>query len=306
MDVSRSEVAAIRRITWIGFWVNALLMVLKLIFGYCGHSDALVADGFHSLSDFATDFIVLAFVGMAYKSADDEHPYGHGKFETLASLLIAIILLGVALGICWSGVASLMHYFNGGELPRPDVWVIVVAVVSILAKEWLFRITASKGRAIGSSALIANAWHHRSDAISSVATLVGASGAYFLGASFRILDPVASMLIGVFIAVSAVKIARPSVDELLERALPSEQVEQISAIILSVPGVLGLHRLNTRRIGHGSIIDVHIKVAPDITVTQGHDIASRVEHDLRTRWNHDIIIYIHVEPFHPTATSCSL
>lgn len=301
-----NEVAVIRHITWVGFWVNAVLMALKLFFGYYGHSDALVADGFHSLSDFGTDFIVLVFVGVAYKSADADHPYGHGKFETFASLLIAVALFIVAIGIGWGGVDSIIFFVKGGALPRPDVWTIIVALVSIAAKEWLFRITAAKGREIGSSALEANAWHHRSDAISSVATLIGVSGAYFLGAKFRILDPAASILIGVFIAFSAWKIARPSIDELLERALPPDEVDEIRGIILSVPGVLGLHKLKTRRAGHSAVIDVDIKVDPDITVTQGHDIASRVEHALRTRWHPDLIIYIHVEPFHPTATSCSI
>ena len=233
---TRTEVAVIRRITWIGFWVNAVLMLLKLFFGYWGHSDALVADGFHSLSDFGTDFIVLIFVGVAYKSADDSHPYGHGKYETLATLLIAFVLLAVAVGIGWGGIDAIISFFNGNELPRPDVWTIIVAIASIAAKEWLFRLTEAKGKEIGSPALAANAWHHRSDAISSVATLIGVSGAYFLGMKFRILDPIASILIGIFIAVSAIKIARPSIDELLERALPPEEVEKIRVMILSVPG----------------------------------------------------------------------
>lgn len=303
---TRTEVAVIRRITWIGFWVNAVLMLLKLFFGYWGHSDALVADGFHSLSDFGTDFIVLIFVGVAYKSADDSHPYGHGKYETLATLLIAFVLLAVAVGIGWGGIDAIISFFNGNELPRPDMWTIIVAIASIAAKEWLFRLTEAKGKEIGSPALAANAWHHRSDAISSVATLIGVSGAYFLGMKFRILDPIASILIGIFIAVSAIKIARPSIDELLERALPPEEVEKIRVMILSVPGVRDLHHLKTRRAGHSAIIDVHIKVDPDLTVTEGHDIASRVEHTIRDRWHRDIIMYVHVEPFNPTATSCQL
>lgn len=302
----RNEVAVIRRVTWIGFWVNAALMLLKLFFGYWGHSDALVADGFHSLSDFGTDFIVLIFVGVAYRSADADHPYGHGKYETLASLIIAFVLLAVAVGITWGGIDAIIAFFHRHELPRPDVWTIIVAIVSIVAKEWLFRMTEAKGKEIGSSSLAANAWHHRSDAISSVATLIGVSGAYFLGMKFRVLDPIVSILIGIFIAVSAIKIARPSVNELLERALPPEEVEKIRLMILAVPGVRGLHNLKTRRAGHSAIIDVHIKVDPDITVTEGHDIASRVEHTVRTRWNPDIIMYVHVEPFNPTATSCRI
>ncbi|MCM1094375.1 MAG: cation diffusion facilitator family transporter [Lachnospiraceae bacterium] len=291
------EVAIIKHVTWVGFWVNALLMVLKLAFGYYGHSDALVADGFHSLSDFGTDLIVLMMVGIAYKHADSSHPYGHGKFETFASLLIAVILFAVALGIGWKGIASSISFFNGIELPRPDVWTIIVAVISILGKEWLFRYTYARGKKINSSALKANAWHHRSDAISSIATLIGVSGSYFLGVKFRILDPIASLFIGVFIAVSAYKIARPAVDELLERSLPQPQVNQIYSIISSVDGVLGLHKLKTRRSGHSRIIDVDIKVDPDISVTQGHNIATNVEHTLKDRLGDDLFIYVHVEPF---------
>ncbi len=295
----KNEVSIIRHVTWVGFWVNALLMVLKLAFGYYGRSDALVADGFHSLSDFGTDFIVLIMVGIAYKRADSTHPYGHGKFETFASLLIGVILMGVAIGIGWKGIESSIKYFSGGALPRPDVWTIVVALVSILAKEWLFQYTYAKGKALDSSSLKANAWHHRSDAISSVATLVGVSGSYFLGVKFRILDPVASIIIGIFIAVAAWKIAKPAIDELLERSLPLPQVKQIRKIIGSVPGVLAFHKLKTRRSGHSRIIDVDIKVDPDITVTQGHDIATNVERTLKEQLGDDIFIYVHIEPFYP-------
>lgn len=295
----KNEVSIIRHVTWVGFWVNALLMALKLVFGYYGRSDALVADGFHSLSDFGTDFIVLIMVGIAYKRADSTHPYGHGKFETFASLLIGMILMGVAIGIGWKGIDSSIKYFSGGTLPRPDVWTIVVALISILAKEWLFQYTYAKGKALDSSSLKANAWHHRSDAISSVATLVGVSGSYFLGVKFRILDPIASILIGVFIAIAAWKIARPAIDELLERSLPAPQVKQIRKIIASVPGVLAFHKLKTRRSGHSRIIDVDIKVDPDITVTQGHDIATSVERTLKEQLGDDIFIYVHIEPFNP-------
>lgn len=293
------EVSIIKHVTWVGFWINAVLMILKLVFGYYGKSDALVADGFHSMSDFGTDFIVLSMVGIAYKRADSSHPYGHGKFETFASLLIGVILLAVAVGTGWKGVDSSIMYFKGMELPRPDVWTIVVAIISILSKEWLFQYTYSKGKAVDSSALKANAWHHRSDAISSVATLIGVSGSYFLGMKFRILDPIASVLIGIFIAISAYKIARPAIDELLERSLPPQQVDHIRKIISSVPGVIAFHKLKTRRSGHSCIIDVDIKVDPDITVTQGHTIATDVERTLKEQLGDDLFIYVHIEPFFP-------
>ncbi|MBD5285758.1 MAG: cation transporter [Bacteroides sp.] len=299
----KNEVSIIRHVTWVGFWVNALLMILKLGFGYYGKSDALVADGFHSLSDFGTDFIVLIMVGIAYKRADSTHPYGHGKFETFASLLIGVILMGVAVGIGWNGVGSTLKYLNGIALPKPDVWTIAVAFVSIIAKELLFQYTYSKGKAIDSSSLKANAWHHRSDAVSSIATLAGVSGSYFLGVKFRVLDPIASIVIGIFIAIAAWKIARPAIDELLERSLPAPQVKEIRKIIASVPGVLAFHKLKTRRSGHSRIIDVDIKVEPDITVTQGHDIATNVERTLKEQLGDDLFIYVHIEPFFPNNQS---
>lgn len=296
-DKSPSNVSLIRRVTLVGFWVNAVLMVLKILFGIVGHSDALVADGVHSLSDFATDVIVLVFVSIAYRSADSDHPYGHGKFETFATLLIALVLLGVAIGIGVAGANTISASLRGEILPRPDLYTVIVALVSIAAKELLYRYTVSTGQRINSASLIANAWHHRSDAISSVATLVGVSAAYFLGEHWRILDPIASILIAVFIAISAIKIALPSVNELLERSLPAETVRQAAEIISSVPGVKKYHRLRTRRNGHSMIIDTHIKVDPEINVAEGHRIASDVEKRLRDHFGNDIITNIHVEPY---------
>lgn len=298
MDTS-SQLSLIRKVTWIGFWVNAALTALKLLFGIYGRSDALVADGVHSMSDFATDLIVLAFVGIAYKSADSEHPYGHGKFETFASLLIALILLGAGLTLGISGTISAIHALSGRILPRPDAWTIVIAGLSIVLKEILFRYTISAGRKAGSSALIANAWHHRSDAVSSIATLAGVTAAFALGEQWRILDPVAAIIISVFIIVSAIQIALPSVNELLERSLPQAQINEVEKIIASVDGVKAFHRLRTRRNGHSYIFDMHIKVDPLITVTAGHDIATAVEESLRHRFGSDLISSIHVEPYIP-------
>lgn len=292
-----ADLKSIRRVTWIGFWVNAVLMLLKIAIGIYGHSDALVADGVHSFSDFATDLIVIVFVGMAYKSADSGHPYGHGKFETLASLVIGVFLMAVAVGICVSGVRSAMLYVNGGVSLRPDAWTIAVALLSILSKESLYRYTVGVARKVDSSALKANAWHHRSDAISSVATLIGVSGAYFFGNQWGILDPLASILVGVFIFVSAIGICRPSVNELLDKALTPEFVEKAESVIAGVRGVKDFHRLRTRRNGRILIIDVHVKVSPGITVSEGHDIASAVEGALRDEFGSGIITNIHVEPY---------
>lgn len=293
----RSDVEMIRYVTWVGFWINAGLMVLKLIVGWLGHSDALVADGVHSLSDFATDIVVIVFVGIAYKGADSQHPYGHGKFETFASLLIAFVLAIVAGGIIAGGVKNIVDSLDGHVLLRPDVWTIWVAFASILAKEWLYRYTAAAGRKIDSSSLIANAWHHRSDAISSIATLIGVSASFFLGEQWRILDPIASVIIGVFILVSAFEIAKPSVNELLEKALPDSQIAEIEDTIKSVPGVISYHKLRTRRNGRSYIIDVDIQVDPDITVTQGHSIAGATTSALKELLGDYVITSVHIEPY---------
>lgn len=287
----------IKRVTWIGFWVNVALMVSKIAVGVWGHSEALVADGVHSLSDFATDFIVLIFVGIAYRSADSDHPYGHGKYETLAALLIAAVLLVVAVGIGWRSVEAIGRSLGGEELPRPDLLTIPVAIAAIASKEWLYRYTLHQGQKFDSQSLMANAWHHRSDAISSIATLIGVSIAHFLGAQWRILDPIASVVIALFIAVSALEIARPSVNELLEISLPPETLERLQRAIMSVPGVKDFHHLRSRRNGHSFLVECHIKVDPDITVTQGHAISTAVEIALRAILDSDSIITVHIEPY---------
>lgn len=289
-------VKIIRHVTLVGFWINAALVAMKLSIGYWGHSDALVADGYHSLSDFVTDFIVLYFAGVAYKKADSDHPYGHGKYETLASVIIGLILLLVAAFICVSGLGTIAKVVEGEILPRPDAWAIVVAALSIVAKEACYRYTFKVGKEINSSSLKANAWHHRSDALTSIATVIGVSLAYFLGEQWRVLDPIVSVLISVFIAISAIQIIRPSFRELLEGALPEEQTEIIRDEIAHVDGVERVHNLRSRRNGHSYIVDVNIHVNPYLTVRDAHVIASNVERRLKTKFGHDMIIYVHVEP----------
>ncbi len=289
-------VKTIRRVTLVGFWINAALVGLKLFFGYWGKSDALVADGYHSMSDFVTDLIVIVFVTASYKKADSGHPYGHGKFETIATVLIGLILLCVGLFIGFEGVSTLLAYLRGETLLRPDIWTLYVAIASIAMKEFCYRYTISYGRRLNSPSLIANAWHHRSDAISSVATLIGVSFAIFLGARWRVMDPIASIAIAIMIAVSAVKIAWPSLGELLETSLPEATVSKIRKSISEVPGVLKVHNLRARRNGHSYIVDVNIHVSPDITVKEGHEIATNVEKTLQRELGPDIIIYVHTEP----------
>ena len=293
---AKNELSIIRKVTLVGFWINAALVLLKLFFGYWGHSDALVADGYHSVSDFITDFIVLFFIGIAYKRADKDHPYGHGKYETVATVIIGIILLIVAVFIGLKGIMNIIGAADGKVLPKPDILTLIVTFLSIFAKEFCYRYTIKYGKKINSSVVIANAWHHRSDSLSSIATLIGISFAIFLGPSWRILDPIAAVVVAVFIAVSAIKIAKPAIGELLEVSLPKEQLDEISKIVINIPGVKKFHNLRSRRNGHFYIVDLNIHVDPDITVRAAHEIANDVETELKKHFGRDMIIYVHIEP----------
>lgn len=297
MNASENNIVKIiRHVTMVGFWINAVLVVLKLFFGYWGHSDALVADGYHSVSDFITDFIVIIFASTAYKSADKDHPYGHGKYETFASLVIGVILLLVALFLLYEGIDRIVYTLKGNILDRPDIWTIFVAIISILLKEGCYRYTKKEGMKIGSSSLMANAEHHRSDAISSIATLIGVGFAFALGAKWRILDPIASIVISAMIMLSAYKIAKPAINELLEISLPEDEMAEILKISNNVEGVKKIHNLRGRRNGHSTIIEMNVHVDPNITVEAGHIIASNIEKTLREEISRDMIIYIHIEP----------
>lgn len=286
----------IYRVTIVGSVVNLLLVIFKFIAGVVGRSSAMVADAVHSLSDLISDVVVLVFVKVSSKPEDSDHAYGHGKYETLASVIVGVLLLLVGLGIFYDGAVSVVRFFRGEIIEQPGWLALVAAVVSIVAKEWLFRYTIGYARKVDSAALKANAWHHRSDAISSVATLIGVSFAIFLGARWRVMDPIASIAIAIMIAVSAVKIAWPSLGELLETSLPEATVSKIRKSISEVPGVLKVHNLRARRNGHSYIVDVNIHVSPDITVKEGHEIATNVEKTLQRELGPDIIIYVHTEP----------
>lgn len=286
-----------RHVTWVGFWVNAFLAVAKIVSGIIGRSSAMVADGVHSLSDFLTDIIVIVFVSISRKKADEHYQYGHGKYETFGVMLISMLLAVVGVMFFIEGAGKCLDALHGEELERPGMLALVMAVVSIAAKEWLFHYTIGWGRKVESNALIANAWHHRSDAFSSGATLAGIAGAMFLGVQWRVLDPLAAMVVSVIIVVVSFKIGLPAVRELLEVSLPRAEQEEIASIVKSAPGVKGFHRLRTRRNGSAKIVDVHVKVDPDIPVSAGHDIATDVEHRLKERFGDATMVNVHVEPW---------
>ena len=285
-------------VTWVGFWSNITLGLAKIAGGICGKSGALVADGIHSLSDVVTDVIILVMVGIARRKPNKKYQYGHGKYETFATMILAVILAIVAIGIFWEATLHIIEAFNGNIPPRPSILALILCLASIIVKEWLFQYTVRAGRRIKSGAVIANAWHHRSDAFSSVATLIGVSGAMYLGPHWRILDPIAAIVVAVFILIISVKMALPAVKELLEVALPKEMENELREIIASTPGVITYHHLRSRRNGSTIIVDLHIKVRPDISVVAAHNISTLVEERIESLYGkNSTIATIHIEPY---------
>lgn len=284
------------RVTMLGTVVNVLLTIGKITAGIWGRSAAMVADGIHSLSDLLSDVMVIIFTHIASKGRDRKHRFGHGKFEALATLLMSALLVIVGVNLMTDALKSIAGVLRGEALPTPTYIALVAAVVSILSKEWLFRITAKVGRRTSSVVVVANAWHHRSDAISSVGALVGIGAAMLLGEKWVVLDPVVSCGISVAIIVVAVKMVQPSLSELLETSLPEDVENEIVAIASNVAGVTDIHELKTRSNGMSFIIDAHIVVDSHISVVQAHDIATNVEHALCARWGNETQINIHVEP----------
>lgn len=287
---------SIYKITWIGSIVNFILLLFKFIAGFLGHSSALVADAVHSLSDFLTDIIVIVFVKISGKPEDDDHRYGHGKYETLATALIGIALFAVGIGLLVGGATKVADVMKGAILPAPSIITLVAAGVSIISKEILYRYTVRVGRNLNSQAVIANAWHHRSDAFSSIGTLVGVGGAIFLGEKWRILDPIAAIVVSAFIIKVAIDLIKPCVDELLERSLPAETEKQILDIIATIPEVSSPHHLRTRRIGNHIAIEVHLRMDGQTTLEIAHTAATEVEKRLKAEFGPDTHVGIHMEP----------
>lgn len=284
------------RVTWIGSIVNFGLLVFKFVAGIVGHSAAMVADAVHSLSDFVTDIVVIAFVRISGKPEDEDHGYGHGKYETLATAIIGIILFFVGVGILVNGATTVADTLGGQPLEAPSLIALVAAAASIILKELLYRYTIHAGKRLRSQAVVANAWHHRSDAFSSIGTLVGIAGAIFLGERWRILDPIAAIVVSAFIIKVAIQLLKPCVDELLERSLPTEVETRIREIILSFPAVSAPHHLRTRRIGNHIAIEVHVRMDGATPLAAAHSVATDIEKRLKAEFGEDTHIGIHMEP----------
>lgn len=284
-------------VTIIGSVVNVLLLVLKFVAGVLGHSSAMVADAVHSLSDFLTDIVVLVFVTISGKPNDKKHEYGHGKFETLAMTIIGFVLVIVAVGIISKGVVTIDDFFEGQDLEAPGMLALWAAVISIVSKEAVYRYSILKARKLQSQALEANAWHHRSDALSSIGTLVGVGGAIFLGQKWVILDPIASVVVGVFIGKVAFELLRDGIGDLTDKALPESVEQEILNMVSGLDNVGNPHNLKTRRIGNHYAIELHVKMDGDISLREAHDKATEIENLLSSKYGKETHVAVHVEPF---------
>ncbi len=295
MDDSLRE-KKIYRVTLKGSVVNVVLLVSKFIAGIVGGSAAMIADAVHSLSDFLTDFVVILFVKLSAKPQDEDHDYGHGKYETLATAFIGILLGFVGIMILYNGVKSIYGACNGEVLPVPGVVALIVALMSIALKEWAYRFTVKVGKEVDSQAVVANAWHHRTDAFSSVATAVGVGAAYILGEQWAVLDPVAAVLVSVFILKTAYDLFSKACGELLEQSLPAEVETRIVKIAEAEPQVSNIHELRTRRIGNRIAIEMHLRMPGDISLYHAHCHVSNIEKSLKQEFGDYTHITIHFEP----------
>lgn len=287
---------AIYQVTMVGGAVNVVLLLFKFVAGIVGHSAAMTADAIHSLSDFVTDIIVLVFVHISGKPEDKSHDYGHGKYETLAMTLIGVALLAVAIGIVYSGMTKILLWAEGGQLEAPGLLALWAALLSIILKEAVYHYSIVKARQLNSQAVEANAWHHRSDALSSIGTAVGIGGAIFLGQRWTVLDPMASIIVGLFIVKVSIDLLRDGIGDLMEQSLPDAVEEEILQLAGSVSGVTEPHDLRTRRIGNHYAIELHILMDGDITLHEAHDKASEVEDVLRSHYGANTHVVVHVEP----------
>ncbi len=284
------------RITLWGTVVNVLLTAVKFVAGVIGCSAAMIADAVHSLTDLLTDFVVLLFVKISYRPADAEHPYGHGKYETLATTMVAIALLAAGGLLLAGGIERIMSALRGEELALPGRIALWAALISIAAKETIYWFTVRVARRTESQALEANAWHHRTDALSSVATALGIGGALLFGGRWAVLDPVAAVLVSVFILVAAGKLLHEAVQELLEKRLPEEVENEIRAIVAQDGEMKELHKLRTRRVGNVCSIEMHLRMPGSVSLNEAHRHSMDLERRLRERFGQNTMISIHLEP----------
>ena len=286
----------IYKVTLVGSAANVLLTVFKFVAGIVGHSAAMTADAVHSLSDLLTDAVVLLFVRISSKPEDKDHDYGHGKYETLATTIVGLALAAVAMGLGWKAIEALLSWYGGGTLEAPGMLALWAAVVSIVIKELVYQYTVHRGKDLNSPAVEANAWHHRSDALSSLGTLAGIGGAILLGDRWTVLDPIAGLVVSLFILRVAWMLLKGGFNELLEASLPDEVEREILAIVTSFPDVSDPHHLRTRRIGSRYAIELHIRMDGQMPLAASHARTCEIERALKARFGERTLITLHVEP----------
>lgn len=290
------RVKDVYRVTLAGSIINVVLLVLKFAAGILGHSAAMIADAIHSFTDFATDVVVLVFVRIGNKPKDKDHDYGHGKYETLATAIIGLSLFVVGVMICWSGVCKTYDAISGKPMQQPGAVALIAAVVSIALKEWTYQFTVRVGRRCHSEAVIANAWHHRSDALSSIGTMAGVGGAIILGDQWAVLDPLAAIVVSAFIVKAAWTLVMRSVNELTDASLPEYEEDEIKEIADAEDGVCEIHNIRTRRIGNRIAIEMHIRMDGSTSLYNAHQHATEIEKRLKAHFGEDTHVGIHIEP----------
>lgn len=294
--VADARVRAINRVTIKGSIINVVLLIFKFVAGIVGGSAAMIADAVHSLSDFLTDVVVVVFVRLGSKPEDRDHDFGHGKYETLATAAIGMALFIVGAMLCYGGGAKIVSAMRGEALEQPGWIALAAALMSIALKEWAYRFTVRVGRRLDSPAVVANAWHHRSDALSSIGTAIGIGGAIILGCRWAVLDPIAAVVVSVFIMRTAYTLVGQSMGELLEKSLPEDMERQIADLASEEPTVSAIHHLRTRRIGIHIAIEMHVRMPGALSLYEAHQHASNIEQRLRERFGAETYINLHVEP----------
>ncbi len=285
------------KVTYNGLIVNIILTAFKFLAGIIGQSAAMVADAAHSLSDLASDVVVILCFRYIKNPIDETHNYGHGKIETLSTAIVGSMLLVVIFFIASSSVEELLRFFRGEVIPRPAPIALIAAILSITSKELLYRYTLKVGKEIESPLIIANAWHHRSDAFSSIGTMIGIGGAIFLGEKWRILDPLAAIFVSVLILKVAIDILKDSISELIETSVDDKLKNEIFDTVSKVKGVKDYHKLRIRRIGNYYSMSLHILVDKSMTVKDAHDISYNVEEEIRKLLGPETIVTTHLEPY---------
>lgn len=286
----------IYKVTLVGSVGNAILLTFKFVAGIVGNSSAMIADAVHSLSDFVTDILVLVFVSISAKPQDQSHDYGHGKFETIASFLIALALMAAATGIVVSGFQKSLSWLDGHELKAPGWIALWAALLSIAIKELLYQYTMHRARKLDSQVMVANAWHHRSDSLSSIGAAIGIGLAIWLGQRWTVLDPLASIVVGLMLVKVAYELLKTSMGELTECSLPEETENEIIEIILSFNDVGQLHNLRTRRIGNRIAIEAHVRMDGQLPLYVVHERATTIEQKLKERFGPTTHVSLHMEP----------